>query len=133
MFDYILIDTPPVYAAPDVVSMTSLADVTMLVLRTDVAEVADVNDTILEIRAHKGHFGGCILNDVHRDFNLFGQTGSDESAYYKKGYGYGRYGKYGKYGKYGRYGNYGKYGAYDKFDRFGSDFDSGAGQPDGKH
>lgn len=133
MFDYILIDTPPVYAAPDVVSMTSLADVTMLVLRTDVAEVADVNDTILEIRAHKGHFGGCILNDVHRDFNLFGQTGSDESGYYKKGYGYGRYGKYGKYGKYGRYGNYGKYGAYDKFDRFGSDFDSGAGQPDGKH
>ena len=130
MFDYILIDTPPVYAAPDVVSMTSLADVTMLVLRTDVAEVADVNDTILEIRAHKGHFGGCILNDVHRDFNLFGQTGSDEAGYYKKGYGYGRYGKYGKYG---RYGNYGKYGAYDKFDRFDSDFDSGAGQSDGKH
>lgn len=128
MFDYILIDTPPVYAAPDVVSMTPLADVTMLVVRTDVAEAADINDTILEIRSHKGHFGGCILNDVHRDFNLFGQTGSDESGYYRKNYGYGHYGKYGKYGKYGRYGNYGKYGNYDKFDRFDTSGEDGTNE-----
>lgn len=107
-FDFVIIDTPPMYAAADVDTITSLADGTLMVVRTDVSMTSDINDSILTIRENKGKCIGCILNDVYPEFTMFGQTGADETGYYRKyaNYRYGRYGRYGKYGKYGKYGNY---------------------------
>ncbi|MBQ3177367.1 MAG: polysaccharide biosynthesis tyrosine autokinase [Clostridia bacterium] len=104
-FDFVIIDTPPMYAAADVDTITSLADGTLMVVRTDVSMTADINDSILTIQENKGKCIGCILNDVYPEFTLFGQTGADETGYYRKYSDY-RYGRYGKYGKYGKYGNY---------------------------
>ena len=48
-----------------------------------------------------GRLAGCVLNDVYREFSLFGQMGFDESGYYGR-----------KYGAYKNYADYGKYSAF---------------------
>lgn len=108
--DYIVIDTAPISEDATVTDIVKMVDETVLVVRTDVASVSAVNDTIVTINEVGGKFMGCVLNDVYPDFNLFGMTGTDVAGSY-----YGRYGKYGKYGKYGSYGKYGNYGKYSKF------------------
>lgn len=75
----------------------------MLVVRSDVASVAAVNDAVTVIENVGGSVAGCLLNDVYPDFSPLGLRGLDEGGSY-----YGRY-----YGRYGHYGRYGKYEAYD--------------------
>lgn len=107
-FSYILIDTPPISAAADVSSLARLADQTLLVVKTDCAYAADINDAILTLSSGC-RFAGCILNDVPPEFTLLGQIGADESGYAGHYYSY-----YGSYGKYSRRGSYGKYGSYNR-------------------
>ncbi len=99
-FDFILIDTSPLSVAADVASLGELADKTLLVVRTDRDYTADINDATLVFREAKNDdkFAGCILNDVHREFSLLGQFGTDETGSGNHYYGYGKaYG--GKYDK----------------------------------
>lgn len=110
-FDYIIIDTPPISVSADVSALSDLADKTLLVVRTDRDYAADINDAALSFRESEDggekKFAGCILNDVHREFSLFGSFGSDESG---KGSGYyGYYGRYSKYSKYSKYSSYSDY------------------------
>lgn len=90
--DFVIIDTPPSSVSTDAISVSSLADKTLLVVRTDTVAVQDINDAILAIRDAGGSLAGCILNDVYKPFTLFGQMGTDETgyygAYYRNGYGY---------------------------------------------
>lgn len=92
--DFVIIDTPPTSVSADAVSISSCADRTLLVVRTDTVAVQDINDAILAIRDAGGKLAGCILNDVFKPFTLFGQMGTDETgyygAYYRSNYGYGR-------------------------------------------
>ncbi|MBE6936955.1 MAG: hypothetical protein E7460_00200 [Ruminococcaceae bacterium] len=95
-FDYVIIDTPPMIFSADVASLCRHADRSLLVVRTDKALTADINDAVLKLTSSGEKFGGCILNDVYSEFTFFGQTGADESGY--SGYGYGsHYSKKGKY------------------------------------
>ncbi|MBQ2775366.1 MAG: AAA family ATPase [Clostridia bacterium] len=95
--DFVIIDTPPVSASADAMSLVNISDKTMLVVRTDYVSSADINDTILTLSNVGGRFAGCILNDVYRPFTMFGQIGADESGSYTHKYSsYKRYAGYGK-------------------------------------
>ncbi len=89
-FDFVIIDTPPTSVSADSITTSSLVDSVLLVVRTDVVPVQDINDTILSISDAGGKLAGCILNDVYKPFTLFGQMGSDETGYY----GYSTYYKH---------------------------------------
>lgn len=91
--DFVIIDTPPTSVTADAVSTASVADKTLLVVRTDTVAIQDINEAILAIRDAGGKLAGCILNDVYKPFTLFGQMGTDETGYYgafyKSNYGSG--------------------------------------------
>ncbi len=95
IFDYVIIDTPPLFAAADVPVIARLADAVFVAVRTDCVQAADINDSILSLSNESGKFTGCVLNDVHPEISLLGQLGADES---------GNHG--GKYGYYYKYKNY---------------------------
>ena len=80
--DFVIIDTPPASVSADAITVSGLVDGVLLVIRTDVVPVQDINDTILSISDAGGKLAGCILNDVYKPFTLFGQMGSDEMGYY---------------------------------------------------
>ncbi len=91
-YDYIVVDTAPLYLVSDTFHLDKYADMTIFVTRANYIS-REMLPYIQEIYANqKMHNMACILN---------ASTGG------KRGYGYGRYG-YGRYG-YGRYG-YGHYG-----------------------
>jgi capsular exopolysaccharide synthesis family protein len=91
-YDYIVVDTAPLYLVSDTFHLDKYADMTIFVTRANYIS-REMLPYIQDIYANqKMHNMACILN---------ASTGG------KRGYGYGRYG-YGRYG-YGRYG-YGGYG-----------------------
>ena len=123
--DFVIIDTAPISADTTVTDMGSIADETILVVRTDVVSSAVINDTIATIGNVGATLSGCVLNDVYPDFALLGMSGDDETGYSRDGrYGYGKYGKYGKYSKYGKYNKYGAYGNNYKYNKFAKYADS---------
>jgi Mrp family chromosome partitioning ATPase len=112
--DYVILDTAPVMADGYVTDIAKIVDETIVVVRTDVAHVSDINDTITTLTEVGGKVAGCVLNDTYPEISFFTFAGVDESGT-QYGFGYGRYGKYSKYGKYNNYGKYGKYGKYGRY------------------
>lgn len=92
VFDFVIIDTPPMGMFPDAEVLAEKVDASMLVVRQDYTAACDINDAIDSLRQCKSCFLGVVLNDMVN--SLHG------------GYGYGS--KYGYGGKYG-YGYGGKY------------------------
>ena len=91
-YDYIVVDTAPLYLVSDTFHLDKYGDMTIFVTRANYIS-REMLPYIQDIYAgQKMHNMACVLN---------ASTGG------KRGYGYGRYG-YGRYG-YGRYG-YGRYG-----------------------
>lgn len=91
-YDYVIVDTSPLYLVSDTFHLDKYADMTIFVTRANYIS-REMLPYIQDIYAEqKMRNMACILN---------ASTGG------KRGYGYGRYG-YGRYG-YGRYG-YGRYG-----------------------
>ncbi len=80
--DFVIIDTPPSSVSADALTISNIVDGALLVIRTDVVPVRDINDAILSISDAGGKLAGCVLNDVYKPFTLFGQMGSDEMGYY---------------------------------------------------
>ena len=100
--DFIILDTAPIVADAFVTDIVKMTDQVILVVRTDTAFSADINDAVATIKEVGGHMAGCILNDSYPEFNLFSMAGTGESGF-RYGTHYGKYGsKYGKYGKYSR-------------------------------
>ena len=79
--DFVIIDTPPTSVSADAISLIKMVDKAILVVRTDVVDAADVNDTVLTIKNVGGSFAGCLLNDVYKPFTFFGNMGSDDRGY----------------------------------------------------
>lgn len=93
IFDFVIVDSPPMGMFPDSEILAEIVDATLLVVRQDYTAACDINDAIDALNGCKSTFLGCILNDMHTsNFNP---------------YGYG--GKGGYYGKY-RYGSKSGYG-----------------------
>lgn len=99
-FDYIVIDLPPMSAAPDTEAVAELADAALLVVRQNGAMAGDLNRAIADLQRGKAKLLGCVLNNVYATRFFSGE-----------GYGsaQGRYGGYGNDGAYGRYGRYAVY------------------------
>lgn len=94
VFDFVIVDSPPMGMFPDAETLADMVDGSMLVVRQDYTAACDVNDAIDNLRKCKSAFIGCILNDMRN--SLRGRY------VYGNGNGYGQYGSYGKYG-YGKY------------------------------
>lgn len=94
-FDYVIIDTPPITAAADVAFLAGLCDKSVLVVRTDYVQTADINDAVMMLSETK-QFAGCVLNDIYDELSFFGQFGVNETGSNSFGY-YGSYGSYSNY------------------------------------
>ena len=101
-FDYVVVDLPPMSAAPDAESALEFADGVVMVVQQNAASAAQLNSAAATLDDGKSKLLGYVLN------NLYSSPVSPRNSY---GYGYYGYGKYGKYGKYGAYGGYPSAGA----------------------
>lgn len=90
VFDFVIIDSPPMGMFPDAEVLADKADASLLIVRQDYTAACDVNDAIDTLRQYHASFLGCVLNDM-----LISPRDQ---------YGYGS-----KYGKGSRYGYAGKY------------------------
>lgn len=90
-YDYIVLDLPPMAAAPDTEYIMDYADASLLVIRQNQVCAKPLNNAVEALRKGKAKLLGCVLNNVY-SAGISLESGS--------GYGYG-YGKYGAYGKYG--------------------------------
>ena len=79
VFDFVIIDTPPMGFFPDAEAMAELADAALLVVRQDYTPACDINDAADTLRRSKARFLGCVLNDMD----------SGRLSGYGYGYGYG--------------------------------------------
>lgn len=102
-YDYVIIDLPPMSAAPDTEAVVEYVDASLLVIRQNGVMTTDLNRAIADLQRGEAKLLGCVINNVHSTELLSGEG---------YGTGYGRYGRYGGYGKYGGYGRYGRYAAY---------------------
>ncbi|MCR5679283.1 MAG: CpsD/CapB family tyrosine-protein kinase, partial [Prevotella sp.] len=102
IYDYIIVDTPPVSLVSDTYELGRLFDVTFFVVRSEVTAKGDLETINRAASENKLPKVNMVLNGVDLSKKKYG--------FY---YGYGRYGRYSKYGTYyGRYGHYGAYGHY---------------------
>lgn len=101
IFDYVVIDVPPVGIVSDALEMKDYVGGLVFVVRQDYAKVSKILDSISLFGYSKIKILGCIFNMA---------SGVLSTRGYGR-YGYNSYGGYGSYGSYGRYG-YGQYGDY---------------------
>ena len=81
VFDFVIVDSPPMGMFPDAEIIAEMVDASMLVVRQDYTAACDVNDAIDTLNACGSEFLGIILNDMLL---------SGRSRYgYGYGYGYG--------------------------------------------
>ncbi|MGN7613263.1 GumC family protein [Magnetococcales bacterium HHB-1] len=98
-YDRVIIDTPPIQAVSDALTIASLTSGMILVVRADYIPIPLIQDTAKKFRAINANVIGSVLNLVMSKKGRYGKK------YGKYGYGYRYGGRYG-YG-YGKYGNYG--------------------------
>jgi len=93
IYDFVVIDSPPLGYFTDSELLSDLCDGTVLVVRQDIVPAPEINDAIDALRDCRAEFLGVILNDMrHMNIALLG--GNREGYGYGYGYGYGKY-KYG--------------------------------------
>lgn len=90
VFDFVILDTPPMGMFPDAEILADLVDASLLVVRQDYTSACDINDAVDSLNNSKSSFLGCVLNDMH------------SSGYSQYGYG-AKYGYGGRYGYGSRY------------------------------
>ncbi len=90
LYDYVILDLPPMGAVSDAESLVEYVDASILVVCQNTATVDAIHKAVDALDKKKVKMLGCVLNNVYTS-NVSG------------GYGYGRYGKYGHYGRYGAY------------------------------
>lgn len=95
IFDYVIIDTPPLGSVIDAAVIAKKSDASMLILAANVTPRVFAKRVLEQLKAANPNFLGVVLNKVNRE---------ERGYYYYKKYGYyNRY--YSRY--YGKY--YGKY------------------------
>ncbi len=104
VFDYIIIDLPPVNIVSDAMSISNHITGLVVVIREDYTSKKDLEQCMRQIKLSNVNVLGCVMN---------GSGGA--AGRYK------RYGKYGRYGRYGRRSKYYKYRTYEQEPSEGSD------------
>jgi Mrp family chromosome partitioning ATPase len=87
VFDFVIMDTPPMGMFPDAEILADLVDASLLVVRQDYTAACDVNDAIDALNDCKSTFLGCVLNDMYT--SSFSQYGYGTKHGYGSKYGYG--------------------------------------------
>ena len=102
VFDYVIVDTPPLGMFPDAEILADKVDASLLVVRQDYTPACDVNDAIDCLRRYKSSFLGVILNDMLETFRdrygVRAKYGSTKYGYGER-YGYGEESSQQKKGK----------------------------------
>lgn len=110
-YDYIFVDTPPVYVVTDLSVVASKFDGIVYVVREKVVPLRTLKKSVEHLTDLNGKVLGFIFNDSDRTTAFAKYVYRYRYSYkYSGKYGYGKYGKYGGYGGYGSYGSYGSYG-----------------------
>jgi len=89
MYDYIVIDLPPISVVSDALVVSKLTDGMIIVARQDYADRRLVDDTVRQLQFHEASIIGFVMNISH-----------SENKNYRK---YGKNGRYYKYGNHGYY------------------------------
>lgn len=96
LYDFIVIDLPPMSVTTDSEYIMEYADASLLVVRQNEVSAGAVNQAISVLQNGRARLLGCVLNNVYVSFLTTGEG-------YDGGYGSRGYGHYGKYGHYGAY------------------------------
>lgn len=88
IFDYVILDTPPMNYFADAEALAEKADASFLVVRQDHTPAPEINDAIDILRASGCAFLGCVLNDMTASVT----EGYGHTYGYGYGHGYGHYG-----------------------------------------
>lgn len=99
VYNYVIIDTPPLGMVIDPAIIAESCDGIALVLESGADSYRFVLNIKEQLEKANCPILGVILNKVDANRGGYGKYG-----------GYGRYGSYGRYGRYGKYGGYGQYG-----------------------
>ena len=86
-FDYIILDTPPMSLMADSEALADQADLSVLVVRYNTIQAADINDAVDALNNSNSRLAGCILNLVKTPPHL-------QSSVRARGYGKYKYGNY---------------------------------------
>ena len=93
VFDFVILDTPPMGYFADTEALLDQADASILVVRQDLTPAADINEACDQLRHSKSRFLGIVLNDMTASLT--------EGRHYGYGYGYGHHYGYGYHHGYG--------------------------------
>lgn len=105
IYDYIILDLPPVGEVSDAMAVAEKTDGMLLVVRQNYCDRVVLSETTQQFEFIEAKILGVVFNCTAEGSGKYGK------GYYKKYYR--RYGKYGKYGRYGRYGkHYYRYQSY---------------------
>ena len=100
MFDYVIIDTPPINTVADAQIISALADGMLVVAKSGVSTLDEIDEAVETVRSAGGNFCGVILNDMNLKSAKYSYRSKYGSQYgYKYGYKYSY--KYGYGGEYG--------------------------------
>lgn len=86
IFDFVILDTPPMGMFAEAEALAAKVDATMLVVRQDTSPACDINDATDILRNASAKFMGVVLNDMTHSIT----EGYGYSYGYGYGYGYGR-------------------------------------------
>lgn len=102
--DYIIIDSPPAGILSDAATVAKHADAALYVVRQDLANSAQIVNSIQSLSSSDVNIIGCVLNQTQAGTTRYGY-GSKYSNNYGYSYGYKYSDSYGYYGRkhYGRY------------------------------
>lgn len=89
-FDFVIIDTPPIHVLTDPIVMSNNVDAVIMVVKQDVAKMADIERAVSDITENCPKLVGCVFNGV--------SAGITDG--YRKGVKYGKYGYYYGYNSY---------------------------------
>ena len=64
-FDYVIVDSAPISAGTDTEYLKDFLECSLLVVRQDIVDIADINDTIEMLDDGKSEFLGYVLNAFH--------------------------------------------------------------------
>lgn len=91
VYDYVLVDAPPLGYVIDAAVAARACDASVLVIESGVISYRFAQDVKKQLEKTGCPFLGVVLNKVDMNYGSYGN--------------YGRYGSYGSYGKYGERGN----------------------------
>lgn len=80
MFDYVIIDSPPILAVTDALILSEKAGATLVVARYDITNIKELNVSLERLNRNNANVLGVVFNDVQR------QAGNNYS--YQYGYDY---------------------------------------------